>query len=148
MKMREAAVEEQIQCVLSYVQRGLADIWKENMLENLEEGVLEYKLVGKFLAAIKKKFGEEEEELVKVAELRRLEQGGRTMEKFVQEFRKAVRESRYEERPLVEKFKRGINGTIRRKLIEAERPPISIKQWYEHATNLDRHWRKSKREEE
>ena len=34
------------------------------------------------------------------------------MEEFVQEFRRAVRSSRYEERPLVEEFKRGINGMI------------------------------------
>ncbi len=38
MKMREVAVEEQIQWVLSYVQGGSADIWKENMLEDLEAG--------------------------------------------------------------------------------------------------------------
>jgi len=48
----------------------------------------------------------------------------------------------------VEEFKRGMSGTIRRKLIETKRPPTSIEQWYEHATNLDRYWRESKREEE
>ena len=46
--MREVAVEEQIQWVLSYVQGGLADIWKENVLENLKEGELEYESVGNF----------------------------------------------------------------------------------------------------
>jgi len=40
---------------------------------------------------------------------------------------------------LIEEFKREINGTIRRKLMEAKRPPTSIKQWYEYAMNLDRH---------
>jgi len=49
---------------------------------------------------------------------------------------------------LIEEFKRGMNGMIWRKLMEAEMPPTSIKQWYEHATNLDRYWRESKREEE
>jgi len=48
---------------------------------------------------------------------------------------------------LIEEFKRGINGMIRRKLIEAKRLPTSIEQWYECATNLDRYWRESKREE-
>jgi len=37
MKIREAAVEEQIQWMLSYMQRGSADVWKENTLEDLEE---------------------------------------------------------------------------------------------------------------
>jgi len=72
--------------VLSYVQRGLADIWKENMLEDLEGRLLEYQTVGEFLAEIRKEFGGEEEESVKVTELRRLEQGGKMMEEFVQEF--------------------------------------------------------------
>jgi len=134
--------------VLSFVQGGLADVWKENILEDLEERTLKYGLVGKFLAAIKKEFGGEEENLVKVAELKKLEQGEKTMEEFVQEFKRVVRGSGYKGRPLVEEFKRGINGAIRRKLIEAEQPPTSIEQWYEQATNLDRHWRKSRKEEE
>jgi len=67
---------------------------------------LEYETVEEFLAGIRKKFGGEDEESVKVAELRRLEQEGKTMEKFVQEFRRATRGSGYEERPLIEEFKR------------------------------------------
>jgi len=96
------------------------DIWKENVLEDLEEGILEYESVGKFLAAIKKEFGGEEEESVKVAELKKLEQGGKTMEEFVQEFRRVVRGSGYKGSPLIEEFKRGMNATIRRRLMEAE----------------------------
>ena len=52
------------------------------------------------------------------------------MEKFIQEFKRVARDSGYEGRPLVEEFKRGINGGIRRKLIEVENLPISIEQWY------------------
>jgi len=37
-----------------------------------------------------------------------------------------ARESGYEGRSLVEEFKRKMNGTIRKKLIEAERPLSSI----------------------
>jgi len=139
MKMREAVVEEQIQCVLSYIQGGSADVWKKNVLEDLEERILEYESVGEFLAAIKKEFGEEEEESVKVMELKKLEQGKRTIEEFVQEFKRVVRGSRYKKRLLVKEFKKGMNKAIRRKLMEAERPPTSIEQWYKQATNLDRY---------
>ena len=139
MKIREAVVEEQIQWVLLYVQGGSADVWKENVLEELEKEELEYESVEEFLVAIKKKFGGGKEELVKMAELKRLEQGGRTMEKFIQEFRKVARGSKYKGRLLIEEFKRGMNEMIRRKLMEAERPPTSIEQWYKYATNLDRY---------
>ena len=43
---------------------------------------MEYKSIGEFLAEIKKEFGGDEE-LLKIAELKRIEQGDRTMEKFV-----------------------------------------------------------------
>ena len=42
MKMRGSTVEEQVQWVLSYVQGGSADIWKENVMEEMEAGEVEY----------------------------------------------------------------------------------------------------------
>ena len=148
MKLRGATVEEQVQWVLSYIQGGSADVWKKNVMEEMESGEVEYESAKEFLTCLKKEFGGGEEELVKAAELRKLEQGGRTMEEFVQEFKRAARGSGYEGRPLVEEFKRGMNGGIQRKLMEAENPPASIEQWYRRATALDRNWRESRREEE
>jgi len=63
----------------------------------LKAELLEYETTGEFLAEIKKEFGGEDEETVKVAELRRLELGRKTMKEFVQEFRRVARESKYEE---------------------------------------------------
>ena len=148
MKLRGNTVEEQVQWVLTYVQGGSADVWKENIMEELESGEVEYELVEEFLTCLKKEFGGGEEESVKAAELRKLEQGGKVMEEFVQEFKRVARGSGYEGRPLVEEFKRGMNGGIRRKLMEAENPPVSIENWYRRATALDRNWRESRREEE
>jgi len=119
-KMRGVSMEEQIQWVLSYVQDGMADVWKENVLEELEAGELEFETVRKFLVEIKREFREGEEEAVKAAELRKIEQGGRTMEEFVQQFKRAVRGSGYEGRLLAEEFKRGMNEVIRRKLMKAK----------------------------
>ena len=148
MRMRGATVEEQIQWVLLYVQRGLANVWKENLLEDLELRELEFGLAEEFLLELKKEFDRGDEKSVKVVELKRVEQEKRMMEEFVQEFRRAARESGCEERTLVEKLKREMNRMIRRKLMETERPPTSIEQQYKYATNLDRHWRESQREEE
>ena len=90
------------------------------MLEDLKGKLLEYKIVGEFLAEIRKEFRGGEEESVKVAELRSLKQEGKTIEEFVQEFQRAARNSGYKGRLLVEEFKRGMNGVIRRRLMEAE----------------------------
>ena len=106
--------------------------------EELELGEIEYETVEELLTTLKKEFEGGEEESVKTAELRRMEQGGKTMEEYVQEFKRTARGSRYKGRLLVEEFKRGMNGGIRRKLIESENPPSSIEQWYQRATALDR----------
>jgi len=50
------------------------------------------------------------------------------MEEFVQDFKRTVRRSGYEGCPLIEEFKRSMNGSIRRKLIEEENQPGSIEQ--------------------
>jgi len=89
-------------------------------MEELEAGEVEYETVEEFLTSLKKEFSGGKEESVKAAELRKLKQGGKTMEEFVQEFKRVARGSGYERRPLVEEFKRGMNGTIHRKLMEAE----------------------------
>jgi len=105
----------------------LTDVWKKNLLEDLKLGEVEFRLVREFLLELKKKFGKGDEELVKVAELRRIGQGGKTMKEFIQKFKRAVRGSRYKERVFVEEFKRKMNKVIRRKLMEVERPPTNIK---------------------
>ena len=117
-------------------------------MEELEAEEVEYETVEEFLTSLRKEFSGGEEESVKVAELRKLEQRGRTMEEFIQEFKQVARRSGYEGRLLIEEFKRGMNGGIRRKLMEAENLLASIEQWYRRATALDRNWRESKREEE
>ena len=147
IKIRGVVVEEQIQWILLYVEGGSANVQKENILEKLEAGALEYEIAGEFLADIKK-FSREDKETVKIAELKRLEQGERIIEEFVQEFRRVIRKSRYEERLLVEEFKRGMNRTIYQRLMELEQQLSSIKQQYDRAITLDRNWRESRKKEE
>ena len=52
-------------------------------------GELEFEMVGEFLAEIKREFSGGEKESVKAAELRKLEQEGRMIEEFVQEFQES-----------------------------------------------------------
>jgi len=88
--------KERISWVLSYVQGGVAEVWKDNILDETEKGTLEVETM---------------EEL---------------FEKIREEFRRAARGSGYEGRALIDEFKRGLNGTIRRKLAKAESSPSTI----------------------
>ena len=97
-------------------------------MEDLKSEEVEFGSIREFLLELKKKFGRGDKKSVKVAELKRIKQGGKTMEEFVQEFKRVVRESGYEGRVLVEELKRRINKVIRKKLIEIEKSPTSIEQ--------------------
>ena len=108
------------------MQKVSVDIWKENIIENLESRSLSYVIVGEFLSDLKEKLGGEKNEIIKVVELKKVEQRSKIIDKFVQEFKRAVRESKYKERLLIEEFKKGMNGVIRKKFMEAEWPLKSI----------------------
>ena len=73
MRIRRVIVKEQIQWILLYVLRGLADIWKENLLEDLKLEKVKFGLVEEFLLELKKKFSREDKKLVKVPELKKIE---------------------------------------------------------------------------
>ena len=112
MKIRKVAVEKQIQQVLLYIQEELADIWKENILEDLEAENLEYETTEEFLADLKKEFGGGDNKTMKIAELKKVKQEDRTIEEFMQEFKRVAKSSKYKEKPLIKEFKQGINGII------------------------------------
>ena len=103
--------------------------------------------VEELFTEIRQEFGEFDKESRKIDKLRMLEQGEKTIDKYVQEFKRAARGSGYEERALVEEFKRGLNRGIRRRLAEAELPPTIIMQWQERAVQLDCNMRQSRAEE-
>jgi len=147
MKMMEEAAATQVAWVLSYVQGGIAEAWKDNLLDELAKGESEVESVEQLFAKIRNNFGETSEEERKIEQLRTIEQEGRTCNKYVQEFKKIARESGYKGRPLIEEFKKGLNRAIRRKLAEAEELPTTIGEWQERAVRLDRNQRQSRAEE-
>ena len=129
VKMTEEAAITQVAWVLSYVQRGIAKAWKDNLLDELAKGKLEMESVEQLFTKIRNDFGKMSEEERKIEQLRTIEQGGRTCDKYVQEFKKVARGSSYVRRSLIEEFKRELNRAIRRKLAEVEEPPTTIGEW-------------------
>ena len=128
MRMKGTGEEEKILWVLTYMQRGVAEVWKENILEERRQGLSLVETVEELFKKIREEFGEFDEESRKVNKLRLLEQGGQMCNKYVQIFKKVLRGSGYEGRPLIEEFKRGLNGNIRRRLAKAKLPPTTIEE--------------------
>jgi len=71
-------------------------------MEDLENWSLKFPIVEDFLTNLKQEFGNGDDKWIKVAELKRIEQGAKMIEKFVQEFR---RESSFKGWVLIEEFK-------------------------------------------
>ncbi len=99
-------------------------------MRNLKNKSLEFAIVEELilLMNLKKEFDGGDNEIMKVAELKKVEQRSRTMEEFVQKFKRAVKKSKYERRVLIKEFKWGMNKVIRRKLMQVEHFSRSIKQ--------------------
>ena len=85
-------------------------MWKKNLLEDLELGEVKFGSAKEFLLKLKKEFRKKDKELVKVTKLERIKQRGKTMKEFMHKFRRAVRDSEYEERVLVKEFKKDITN--------------------------------------
>ena len=83
---------------------------------------MSYVTVRKFSLDLKEIFSRGDVKIIKVVKLKKVKQEGKIIEELGQKFRRVTRGSGYKERPLVEEFKRGMNGVIRQKLIELEYP--------------------------
>ena len=83
MKMTEEAVVTQVAWVLSYVQGGIAEAWKDNLLDELAKGESEVKTAEQLFTKIRNDFGETSEKERKIEQLRTIEQGGRTCDEYV-----------------------------------------------------------------
>ena len=142
MKMMEEVATTQVAWVLSYVQGEIMEAWKNNLLDELAKGESEVESAEQLFTKIRNDFGETSEEKRKIEQLRTIKQEEKTCNKYMQEFKKVARESSYERRPLIEEFKKELNRSIRRKLVEAEELLTTTGEWQERTVRLDRNYHK------
>jgi len=76
--------------MLSYVQEGVAEVWKNNLLDKLSKRELGIETVEELFTKIRNKFRETAKEKQKIEQLRTIEQGEKTYDKYIQEFKKVV----------------------------------------------------------
>ena len=96
IKMKEKSESTKMAWVLSYVQGEIAEAWKDNLLDELSKRESEVEMVEELFSKMKNEFRETVEEERKVEQLRTIKQREKTYNKYVQEFIKIARESRYE----------------------------------------------------
>jgi len=72
----------QVAWVLLYVQ-GIAETWKDNLLDELAKGESEVELAEQLFTKIRNNFGEISEEERNIEQLRTIKQRGRTCDEYV-----------------------------------------------------------------
>ena len=92
MKMTEKVAATQVAWVLLYMQGGIAEAWKDNLLDELAKEESEIESAEQLFTKIRNDFGETLEEKRKIEQLRTIEQGGRTCDEYMQEFKKVARD--------------------------------------------------------
>jgi len=83
MKMTEEVVATQVAWVLLYIQGGIAEAWKDNLLDELAKRESEVESMEQLFTKIRSNFGETSEEERKIEQLRTIEQGGKTYNKYI-----------------------------------------------------------------
>ena len=76
--------------MLSYVQRGVAEAQKDNLLDKLSKGELKVKMVEELFGKMRNKFREIAEEEQKIEQLRTIKQKRRIYDEYIQEFKKVT----------------------------------------------------------
>ena len=69
IKMTEKAATTQIAWVLSYMQEGVAEVWKDNILDELAKRESEVETIEQLFTKIRNDFGEMSEEKRKIEQL-------------------------------------------------------------------------------
>jgi len=83
IKMTEKVGATQMAWVLSYVQGGIAEAWKDNLLDELAKRESEVESAEQLFAKIRNDFRKTSEEERKIEQLRTIKQGRRTCDEYV-----------------------------------------------------------------
>jgi len=66
MKMTEEVATTQVAWILSYIQGGVAEVWKDNLMDELAKGESEVETAEQLFSKIRNDFGETSEEERKI----------------------------------------------------------------------------------
>jgi hypothetical protein len=110
-------------------------------------GVSPYKKYEEFQAKLKENFGDPNEWDTRIFEIMTMQQGTKTADEHVHDFKITAFESGYVGIALICEFKRSLNKGLRERLNNLDKQPVTIDDWATEAMRLDRQWRQAKQEE-
>ncbi|PPQ91397.1 LOW QUALITY PROTEIN: hypothetical protein CVT25_014269 [Psilocybe cyanescens] len=136
--------------ILSYMQEGNAVVWKQQFVQNklnLDMGDVNLLTYREFINEFQKAFKPEEEDIDALDKLKMLQQKNLTAEQLVTKFKLLVGEAEMSNdsdtanKLLIEMFKTALNPALVQKIIQSEKRPTKIEEWYDKAMSFYRSYR-------
>jgi hypothetical protein len=132
----------QVMWALAYMCEGTAEVWRENIVEDLNTNHNYFPNMHVFYEQIREDFSDRNQRATRINKLRTLVQGTSKAEEYVHKFCRAALRTDYTDTPLIEEFKR-LNAPIRRKLVKSENPPTTLQEWFTRAITIDRNYQQN-----
>ncbi|GLB35582.1 putative reverse transcriptase-rnase h-integrase [Lyophyllum shimeji] len=134
---------KKITFALSFMNGGTAGPWKETMLDELF-ALDEWGTWKDFVQEIKDAFSAADAAGDARAKLKVLKQTG-TADEYIAEFKVLAAASQIkEDNSLIEYFMDGLQPKLVEKVLGVEKPPTTIKGWYDYASRFDNQWRRAR----
>jgi len=145
--------KQKIIFILSYMSDGEALRWRKNYIETKvrqTDGVYKWPTKAVFLAAFKAAFLNEDEKEESIRKLDNINQGNRTAEEYVNEFRLTVSKAGLptDNDMIVRIFRKGLNRALATRILYSDKKPnaledktvetVTKKGWYSIAIEFDR----------
>ena len=138
--------KKKILFMLSYMKGGTAGPWKEAWVsENISGTTPVYGTFTNFYTKVRTDFSPADKEGDALVKMRTERMTGTTADEFVERFKQWARESKItEDRPLIDYFMETLPTPLRDKILNLDKVPTTITEWYDHTKRLDNQWRRAK----
>lgn len=159
-----SSAETRVMFALSYIQGGIAQPWKEQILERYvaRETAVMVALQNQdplpadvfaswddFKAEFNRRFADPNPMATAIAQLETLRQGNSTCDEFTVKFQNIASRTGYNDAALIELYKKRLNNKLLEKLYTLPIMPTTLQRfqnndgWYDWAQRLDRQWREA-----
>ena len=128
---------------------GEADAWKEQYISSITDpntGAIKFETTKELIKKLSESFNESQQQENALHRLTQLRQGKGTVEEHNIEFNLVRDQAKLNDNNnhmLIDVYKKSINPSIARKIIEALDKPKDLKEWMDKAAAYDNHWRQA-----
>jgi len=144
-------VDDEAKCafMLSYMEGGEADALEEQYISSLTDpntGIITFETTDELIRKLSESFNELQQQENALHCLTQLRQGKGTVKEHNIKFNLVHDQARLNDNNnhmLIDVYKKSINASIVRKIIEALDKPKDLKEWMDKAAAYDNHWRQA-----